>query len=72
MKFQNAVSFCFERTLRTCRGGVNVINSYEKEEIAEITLERSAFHFCQVQRQQYFAIFCCLCPLQRYFDVSIL
>jgi len=35
------------------------MNSYEKEEIAELTVKRSTFHFCQVHIQLFF-FFCYL------------
>ena len=47
------------------------MNSYETEEIPERTVKRSNFYFYRVQRQLFLAIYCCLCPLQRYFDASV-
>ena len=66
MKFKNAASSLHWKTLKSWRGRDNAMNSYEAEEIAEITAKWSAFHLCQVHRQLFFC--CCLCPLQRSLD----
>ena len=65
MKIQNVS--CCKRTMSSWRGGADVMNSCEKEEIAEITVKRSTFHLCQVHRQLFFAICCCLCQLHKIF-----
>ena len=46
---------CIERR-RSWRGRDNAMNSYETEEIAEITAKWSAFHLCQVHRQLFFVV----------------
>jgi len=72
MKFKNAASSLYWTTLRSWRGRDNAMNSYETEEMAEITAKWSALQW-QVHRQLFFLLFMSVtkifgfnfCPLDR-------